>query len=101
MRDSPRVRLVPSRLDTRTEALVRVGAMVAMDAPTAAYADPVTAALAAGATASEVIGVLIAVAPDVGMARVVSATQSLSLAMGYDIDAALEDLDDVPRLKRP
>lgn len=52
-------------------------------------------ALAAGATASDVIGVLIAVAPDVGMARVVSATQGLSLAMGYDIDAALEDMDDV------
>jgi alkylhydroperoxidase/carboxymuconolactone decarboxylase family protein YurZ len=86
---------VPSRLDARTEALVRVGAMVALDAPTATYADTVAVALAAGATASDVIGVLIAVAPDVGMARVVSATQGLSLALGYDIDAAFEDLDGV------
>jgi alkylhydroperoxidase/carboxymuconolactone decarboxylase family protein YurZ len=93
--DRPRAKLVPSRLDTRTEALVRVGAMVALDAPSAAYADPVAVALAAGATASDVIGVLIAVAPDVGMARVVSATQGLSLAMGYDIDAAFEHLDDI------
>jgi alkylhydroperoxidase/carboxymuconolactone decarboxylase family protein YurZ len=93
--DRPQTRLVPRRLDPRTEALVRVGAMVALDAPSASYADPVAMALVAGATAEDVVGVLIAVAPDVGMARVVSATQGLSLAMGYDIDAAFEHLDDI------
>lgn len=83
-----------SRLDPRTDALVRVAAMVAMDAPASAYSAPVAVALASGASAADVVGVLLAVAPDVGMARVVSATQGLSLAVGYDIDAALEDLDD-------
>ena len=82
-------------MDGRTEALVRVGALVAMDAPAAAYTSPVAAALASGASAEDVVGALIAVAPDVGMARVVAATQGLSLALGYDIDAALERLDNV------
>jgi alkylhydroperoxidase/carboxymuconolactone decarboxylase family protein YurZ len=95
VRGGSRARLTPSRLDARTEALVRVGAMIALDAPAVAYADPVAIALASGATAAEVVGALLAVAPDVGMARVVSATQGLSLAIGYDIDAALEDLDDM------
>ena len=33
---------------------------------------------------------LIAVAPEVGLARVVSAAPELALALGYDVDAALE-----------
>ena len=35
----------------------------------------------------------IAVAPTVGMARVVSAAPELALALGYDVDAALEARD--------
>ena len=38
----------------------------------------------------EIVGVLIAVAPTVGLARVVSAAPELALAIGYDVDAALE-----------
>ena len=39
------------------------------------------------------LGTLLAVAPTVGLARVVSATVALGLALGYDIEAALEELD--------
>ena len=47
-------------------------------------------ALAAGASIDEIVGTLIAVAPTVGLARVVSAAPELALALGYDVDAALE-----------
>ena len=53
-----------------------------------------SAALAAGATADDVVGTLRAVAPSVGLARVVAAIPGLALAAGYDVDAALESLDD-------
>jgi alkylhydroperoxidase/carboxymuconolactone decarboxylase family protein YurZ len=80
-------------LDGRTEALVRLAALVAMRAPTTAYRDTVEAALDGGAREEEVIGTLIAVAGTVGLSRLVSATVALGLALGYDIDAALEELD--------
>jgi hypothetical protein len=39
------------------------------------------------------VGVLIAVAPTAGLARAVSAAPELALAIGYDVDAALEAID--------
>ena len=38
----------------------------------------------------EIVGTLIAVAPTVGIARVVSAAPELALALGYDVEAAFE-----------
>jgi alkylhydroperoxidase/carboxymuconolactone decarboxylase family protein YurZ len=81
------------RLDGRTDALVRLAALVAMRAPASAYRHTVDAALDGGARAEEVIGTLIAVAGTVGLSRLVPATVALGLALGYDIDAALEELD--------
>jgi hypothetical protein len=40
-----------------------------------------------------VLGVLVAIAPTIGTARVVINTPTLALALGYDVDAALEDTD--------
>ena len=48
---------------------------------------------ASGATVDEIVGVLIAVAQTVGLARVASAAPAVALALGYDIDAALEAHD--------
>lgn len=79
-----------SQLDQRTHALVRLGAELAIDAAPNSYQSTIEAALAAGAGIDEIVGTLIAVAPIVGSARVVSAAPELSLALGYDIDAALE-----------
>jgi hypothetical protein len=42
--------------------------------------------------------VLIAVAQTVGLARVASAAPSVALALGYDIDAALEAHDEGERI---
>jgi alkylhydroperoxidase/carboxymuconolactone decarboxylase family protein YurZ len=83
---------LPSGLDDKTAALVRLAAVVAMRAPASSYLCTIDAALAGGATDEEVIGTMIAVAPTVGLARLVSATVGLALALGYDLDAALERL---------
>ena len=48
---------------------------------------PVDRAIEAGATESEIVGVLIAVAPAVGVARVVSTAPRLATAIGYDLEA--------------
>src|SRR5215469_1880671 len=62
---------VDSHLDQRTFALVKIAALVALDAPPASYLLQVQGALAAGATAQEILGVLTAIAPQTGMPRVV------------------------------
>jgi 4-carboxymuconolactone decarboxylase len=82
-----------SGLDPKTHALVRLGALLALDAAPASYQGVVGAALSSGATLDDIVGVLIAVAPTVGVARVVSAAPELALALGYDIDAALEQFE--------
>ena len=80
-----------SHLDEKTRALVRVAALVAVDAAPPSYLEAVTAAARAGATGEEIVGCLIAVLPAVGVARVVSAAPKVGLALGYDVDAALEE----------
>ena len=80
-----------SGLDPKTHALVRLAALVALDAAPASYQWSASVALASGATVDEIVGVLIAVAPTVGLARVVSAAPEVAVAIGYDIDAALEE----------
>ena len=82
-----------SRLDAKTHALVRLAAALAIDAAPSSYQSAVEPALAAGAGIDEIVGTLIAVAPTVGMVRVVSAAPELALALGYDVDAAFEAQD--------
>jgi 4-carboxymuconolactone decarboxylase len=85
----------PCRLDPKTHALVRLGALVSLGAAPASYRLTVERAYAAGATDEEIIGVLAAVSPAVGYARVVAAAPDLALAIGYDVEAAL-DLEPKP-----
>jgi alkylhydroperoxidase/carboxymuconolactone decarboxylase family protein YurZ len=81
---------VPHRLDARTEALLRIGALIALDAPPSSYRAEVEAAQRAGARIDDLLAVLVGVAGVVGSARVVSAAPRIALAAGYDIEAALE-----------
>lgn len=83
-----------SSLDQKTHALVRLGASLAIDAAPSSYQANVEVALVAGATIDEIVGTLIAVAPTIGLARAVSAAPELALALGYDVDAALEGLEE-------
>jgi alkylhydroperoxidase/carboxymuconolactone decarboxylase family protein YurZ len=80
-----------SHLDEKTHALVRLGALVAVDATSPGYMWTVEAARRHGATEEEIVGCLIAALPAVGVASVVSAAPKLALALGYDVTAALED----------
>ncbi len=84
------------RLDPKTHALVRLAALLAVDAAPSSYQESVDAAFAAGASIDEVVGTAIAIAPTVGLARVVSAAPELALALGYDVEAALEAPRTIP-----
>ena len=73
-------------LDFKTHALVRLGALLSIGAATDSCRLAVDVAHAAGATDAEVVGVLVAVGPAVGSARLVAAAPQLALAIGYDVD---------------
>src|SRR5437763_14109703 len=62
-----------SGLDPRTFALVKIATLIALDAPPASYAWQLGNALADGVTPEDVLGVLRAVAPQVGGPRVIAA----------------------------
>ena len=81
-------------LDPRTAALVQVAALAAIGSPAICLEWSATRALASGATENEIIDVLLAIAPVAGLSRVVTAVPGVADAFGYDIEAALEDLDD-------
>jgi 4-carboxymuconolactone decarboxylase len=75
-----------SGLDANVQALVALGALLSVDAATVSLRLMVDDAHRAGATEDEIVGVLLAIAPAVGHARVVSAAPRLALALGYDVD---------------
>ena len=79
-----------SELNAKTRALVRLGAVVVLGASPVTYQWATEVALAASATDDEIVGTLIAVAPVVGVTRAVSAAPELAIALGCDIDEALE-----------
>jgi alkylhydroperoxidase/carboxymuconolactone decarboxylase family protein YurZ len=74
-------------LRPKVDLLVRLGALLALGAATSSLRTTVDHAIEAGATEAELVGVLIAVAPTLGVARVVSSAPRLALAIGYDVDA--------------
>jgi 4-carboxymuconolactone decarboxylase len=76
----------PRALDRKAEALVQVGALLSVGAPTASLRWTVEHAQSTGATDEEILGVLVAIGPAVGLARVVAGAPQLALAMGYEID---------------
>ena len=88
--------LEASGLDAKTRALIRLAALLAAGAEPASCHSAVAMALNAGATAEEVVGVLMAVAPVIGIVRTVATASHVAAALGYDIDAALERLDGDP-----
>ena len=71
-----------SGLDPRTFALVKIAALIALDAPPASYLWQVGNALDDGATPEDLIGVLRAIAPQVGGPRTVAAAPELMVALG-------------------
>lgn len=78
--------LEATALDSRSFALVKIAALIALDAPPASYAWQVANALAEGVTPEDLLGVLVAIAPQVGGPRIVAAAPELMLAMGLALD---------------
>jgi 4-carboxymuconolactone decarboxylase len=74
-------------LRPKVDVLVQLGALLALGASTNSLRATVGRAVEAGATEAEIVGVLIAVAPTVGLARVVSTAPRLAVAIGYDLEA--------------
>jgi 4-carboxymuconolactone decarboxylase len=77
-----------SSLDPETFMLVRIAALVAVDAPTVSYGLNLGAAAEQGVDPEDVRGVLAAIAPIVGTARVASATSKIAEALAIAIEAA-------------
>jgi len=80
-----------SALDPKTAALLQVGASAAIGSPAVCLEWATGRALAAGASEDEIADVLLAIAPVAGLGRVVAAAPEVATALGYDIEAALEE----------
>ena len=79
-----------SGLDPRTFSLLKIAALVAMDAPPASFLWQVGAALDAGVKPRDILGVLTAVAPQVGLPRVVAAAPEIMLALDLELPDGLD-----------
>ena len=77
-------------LDPRTLALVRVAALVAVGGAAPSYGAETDAALSAGATTTELVGVLVGIVSVVGLPSVVAAAPSLAMTLGCDLEDAVE-----------
>ncbi len=86
--------LEASSLDPETLMLVRIAALAAVDAPTVSYLLNLGAASEIGVDAEQVRGVLAAIAPIVGTARVASATGNIVKALAVAIEVAEEEAEE-------
>jgi 4-carboxymuconolactone decarboxylase len=75
-----------SSLDSESLILVRLAALVAVDAPPASYMLNLGAAGEVGVDADQVEGVLAAVAPIVGTTRVVAAAGKMAQALDLKLE---------------
>ena len=84
-----------SSLEPDELMLVRIAALVAVDAPPASYLFNLGAASEIGIDAEQIRGVLAAIAPIVGTARIASATGNIAEALEVAIEIAeIDDQDE-------
>ena len=76
----------PLVLDPKTLELVRLAALVAVGGAVPSYGALADSAVNVGATAAEIVDVLVGVIPVVGLPCVVAAAPKLALALGFDLD---------------
>jgi alkylhydroperoxidase/carboxymuconolactone decarboxylase family protein YurZ len=86
--------LARNTLAPRELMLVRIAALVAVDAAPASYLMNAQAAQEMGVTADDIQGVMIGIAPVVGAPRVVSAAGKILRALGLAIAVAESELAD-------
>jgi alkylhydroperoxidase/carboxymuconolactone decarboxylase family protein YurZ len=78
-------------LDQKTLALVRLAALVAVGGSVPSFGAHADAAVSAGATAAEIVDVVVGVVPIVGLPRAVAAAPKVGMALGYDVNGVLEE----------
>jgi alkylhydroperoxidase/carboxymuconolactone decarboxylase family protein YurZ len=78
--------LAASGLDPRSYSMVKLATLIAVDAPPASYVAQLAFAREAGVSTEEVIGVLVAAAPQVGIPKVVAAAPEIMLALDLPLD---------------
>lgn len=78
--------IIETDLDPASLMLVRLAALVAVDAPPASYVLNFGPAADAGLTVEDARAVLVAVAPIVGAPRVLSAAGNITRALGFVIE---------------
>jgi 4-carboxymuconolactone decarboxylase len=74
-------------LDRRTESLVRLGALISLNAPVQSLRWAVDLAATAGVDDETIVDVLIAVAVVAGSAQAVASAPWLALALGLDVES--------------
>jgi 4-carboxymuconolactone decarboxylase len=79
-----------SGLDARAFALCKIAALVTMDAPPASFLMQVGLALDAGVSARDILGVLTAIAPQVGIPRIVAAAPEIMLALDLELPEGVD-----------
>ena len=82
-----------SDLSPREFMIARIASLVAVDAPAASYALNALPATDSGITLDDVEDILVAVAPIVGTARVVSAAANIAQGLGFVVAIAEAELE--------
>jgi len=77
--------LLDTHADHKSISLSRLAALVAIGGAEPSFDELVDSAMSAGATADEMVDVLIGLSPVIGLPRVVEAAPKLALALGYDL----------------
>ena len=80
-------------LDPRSFMMVRIAALIAVDAPPISYLANLGAAADLDITLEDLQGLLAAVAPIVGTARVASAARNIARAYGLAVAVADEEIE--------
>jgi len=74
-----------SGLDPRSFALVKIAALIALDSPPASYLWQISNAIEAGTSPRDILGVLRAIAPQVGGPKAISAAPEIMVALGLSL----------------
>ena len=76
----------PVSHDQKTLALARIAALVAVGGPGPSFGFQIDAAVSAGATAREIVDVVVGIIPVTGLPRVAAAAPRVAMALGHDLD---------------
>jgi alkylhydroperoxidase/carboxymuconolactone decarboxylase family protein YurZ len=91
--DMNAVSLERTDLDPQSLILIRLGALIAVDAPVSSYLLHLGAGANAGLTLEQAQDVLVAVAPIVGTPRTTAAAGKMAEALGLALDIAESELN--------